>query len=271
MQLYAKKECGAPIFAGSALRGVDYFCVECQGSVRVRGGIHRQKHFYHLQQSPACRQSGKGMEHIQVQSLLYSLLPGECQLECRFPEIRRIADVVWHTEKIIFEIQCAPISAEEIKMRIQDYESLGFRVVWILHDKQFNKRRISSAEQYLTPFPHYYTTINKEGVGSIYDQFDHVQRGIRLFRSSPFRVDLRFPFRETPSCSVELPERLHLRVKQARLFFEGDLHGYLHEDGLFTKALESRPAEPVIWKKIALFLSRPYRILFRYFLEKASA
>lgn len=270
MQLYALEEKGLAIFANAALRGQDYTCLECQGIVRVRGGLHRQNHFYHLQQERTCRQNAKGMEHIQLQSYLHRLLPGQCELEKRFPEIGRIADVVWESEKLIFEIQCSPISAEEVRLRIQDYESLGFRVVWILHDKQFNTRRISAAELYLTPRPHYYTNINKEGSGIIYDQFDVISKGLRLLKSPPFPVDLRYPVRELPLPPPDLPDRLKQRIEHAGLFFFGDLHQHLHSSELFAKALQYKPAKPSSWTTLLALLTKPYRILFRHLLEKAS-
>jgi len=242
--------------------------------VRLRGGMHRQNHFYHIQPERACRQNGKGMEHIQMQNFLYNLLPAnDCELEKRFPEIGRIADVIWLSEKIVFEIQCSPIYAEEVRARNQDYGCLGFSVIWILHDKQFNHRRISAAEQHLWPSSHYFTNMDKQGRGIVYDQFDVVHRGLRLFTSSSFAVDLSSPVRLRPAFR-KIPKRLQKRMEQAKLFFRGDLHEHVHDETLFTKALEKEeqllPPRLTLFQKLHHWITKPYRIVFRLLLERAS-
>ncbi len=274
MQLYALDNDESLIFAGSADRRKDYFCLECHSVVHLRGGLHRQNHFYHIQPDRACRQNGKGMEHIQMQNFLYNLLPfGDCELEKRFPDIGRIADVIWLSEKIIFEIQCSSITAEEVRARNLDYTMLGFTVVWILHDKQFNGRRISAVEQHLSSTSHYFTNMNKEGHGFVYDQFDVVHRGLRLFTSTPFKVDLQFPIRGVLAFS-KIPQRLKQRMEKARLFFRGDLHEYVHEETVFHQASEFTkkitPAKLSWMQKLIRRLVHLYRIIFRLLLERAS-
>jgi competence protein CoiA len=194
MQLFALDEQGQLLSASGANRGVDYLCLECQGVVRRRSGPHRQPHFYHLAPVTACHLSGKGMAHLQIQCYLSQLLPlGEAFVEHRFPQIGRIADVAWVSRGLIFEIQCSPISSEEIAARNRDYGSLGYQVIWILHDSQFNRRRLSAAEMELEGGIHYFSNMDAEGRGIIYDQFDVKQEGRRVKKLTPLPVDLSQP------------------------------------------------------------------------------
>lgn len=270
MQLYALDDDLSLIFVGSADRKKDYVCLECQSIVRVRGGMHRQNHFYHIHVDRECRQNGKGMEHIQMQSFIYNLLPkNDCELEKRFQEIGRIADVVWRSEKIIFEIQCSPISADEVRERNQAYQSLGYSVVWILHDKQFNGRRMSAAEHYLESASHYFTNMNKMGQGIVYDQFDVVHQGIRVFKSPCFPIDLRYAVRKNIAFR-NIPQRLQKRMKQTELFFQGDLHEHVAKETVFAQALEKEEQLKPTKMPLYHWITKTYRIIFRYFLERAT-
>lgn len=168
--------------------------MECGKAVRLRGGEHRQDHFYHLKPDAACRQSQKSMTHLQVQWYLLNLLNGEdVALERRFPEISRIADVVWEDRKLVFEVQCSPIKKKEVEARNQDYGSIGYQVVWILHERRFLRRQVSAAEVWLQGHPHYYTNFDSEGVGEIYDQLHLISRCIRQFSTHKTTVDLATP------------------------------------------------------------------------------
>ena len=138
-----------------------------------------------------CRQNGKSLAHLQAQRRLEELLGADqCRLEVKFGPINRIADVVWEPKKIIFEVQCSPISAEEVNARNRDYKGMGYEVIWLLHDSQFNRQRVSAAEMSLRHSCHYFTNMNAEGAGYFYDQFDVVVDGLRRAKFSPLQVDL---------------------------------------------------------------------------------
>lgn len=222
MQLYAITTQGELINATEAKKHIDYVCLECGGIVRLRGGNYRQDHFYHLDPPSSCRLNQKSMRHLQVQWYLQKLFP-TCYLEYRFKEINRIADVACPSEKIIFEVQCSPIS-EEILHRNKDYESLGWHVVWILHDYRYNNYRYSSAEAILRNYPHYFTNIDHTGKGEIYDQFDLIQTGVRHYKMSPLTVKLSAPFYTSHATSLSSTLKLGKeRLRHWPLFFEGDL------------------------------------------------
>lgn len=95
----------------------------------------------------------------------------DIKLELPFPSIERIADAAWDKEKVVFEIQCSPMTAEELRARNRDYASLGWKTIWIFHETRYNKRRITAAEGSVWKRAHYYTNIDQTGNG---DFFTHL-------------------------------------------------------------------------------------------------
>jgi competence protein CoiA len=281
MQICALDDSDQIIFAHNATKQQNYICCECKGRVRLRGGAQMRTHFYHLSHNDDCRQSAKSMEHLQVQWRIQELLgKSECQLEVPFKEIKRIADVVFEQEKLVFEVQCSPIKAEEVQQRNIDYRSAGYQVIWILHDNRFNKFRISAAEMFLRSSPYYFSNINADGQGSLYDQFDIFHKGRRLFRLTPFEIDITK--NKSPSLQKEYPLFLQQRQKQWDTHFANDLldcnepntlqqileHEKTYQESYFPKKekLSAKQLLKGIFRKLIL---RPYLIIFRIYLEKA--
>ncbi|HEV8051426.1 MAG TPA: competence protein CoiA family protein [Parachlamydiaceae bacterium] len=226
MQICAHDLASTLIFADNANKHQDYQCVECRQTVRLRRGIHRKAHFYHIQPNRICKQHAKGMPHLMLQQFLQNILPeGEAELECAFASIKRIADVVWHPQKIVYEIQCSPISAEEIKARNQNYTSVGYQVVWIFHDERYNQHRLSAAENSIIDQPHYYSDMNEMGEGKIYDQFSIIANGKRVQRLPILPIDLSTPKLLNEGrlkWQKKLPCILQRRAKNWPLVFSGD-------------------------------------------------
>lgn len=192
MQLFARNQNDSVLSASQAEAGVNYKCLECDEIVRVRGGKQRVRHFYHRRRSRRCRQKGKSLTHLRIQERLEALIPNS-QLEHPFPTIGRIADVYWPEKNIIYEVQCSPITAEEVAARNADYNRLGLTVVWILHDRRFNRRHLTAAEHFLHDKPHYFTNIDSSGAGSFYDQKKIARQGRVLRRTRRFPVQLNCP------------------------------------------------------------------------------
>lgn len=282
MQLYAFDLEGQLISARQAFKQTDYQCLECQQIVHLRGGPQRQRHFYHLEPTPFCRQHQKGAIHLQLQSYFLQQLPfGDCQLECSFPSIRRIADVVWLSEKIIFEIQCSPITPHEVLARNRDYQQLGWKVIWILHDQRYNQLRLSAAELALRSSPHFFTNMDRLGSGIIYDQFDFCENGVRLKRLPPLPIDIRERFWVESMKVQSFPLiLLEQRIKTWSLSFAGDLMNLSLKDPVsdyFIQAMEIEkifyPSSSISWRHSLSKLLRwgmitPYQILFRFLLER---
>lgn len=282
MQLYARQRDNTLISASVASKGDDYFCLECNSPVRSRGGRHRRSHFFHVAAHRFCRQSGKTMVHLQVQCAIRDAIGDDkVQLERRFERVRRIADVVWEEEKLIFEVQCSPISALEIAERNSDYESLGYRVIWILHDMRYNRWRMTAAEESLSNSPHYFTNIDAEGRGYIYDQCALSDLGVRTKKLLKLPIEIASPFRldQTTVCSYKF---LEIRTLSWHTLFRGDLVDIALKDDENSEAcrllkdLEQTAVcskrTNITFSKVRLLLRKVaagYRAFFRISLEKA--
>ncbi len=290
MQLYAFDADGKLVFVMQALRQQDYFCPECKGTVHLRGGFHRQNHFYHLETTSACRQNGKSAEHLHTQLYFLNQLPkNECFLEWRFPNINRIADVVWTPKQIVFEIQCSSISAEEVLQRNQDYLGVGFEVVWILHDKRFNQRLLTGAEHCLQALPHYFTNIDENGEGIIYDQFSWIEKGSRLHRMTPLPI-LIHSLKRTDFQKLSTLAIVRRRQKNSTLYFSQDLidiyfnlplqfYEYIEaaqeiENLYFDQQADQKKEKDhsslfQVKRLFYNYMIRPYKLLFQMLLERA--
>ena len=162
------------------------------------------------------RQLGKSIAHNQIQYYLKKQIP---EIELEKTVGNRRADALWERKKIVFEIQVSPISYEQALLRSKDYASYGYQIVWILHDKEFNRSKASRAERFLrNSYTTYYTT------GALfYDQIDIFDGKIRQYKSSPLSVQLYSPF--IPF--LKIPHR------NWPLHFIGDLHTRCAVDGIY--------------------------------------
>lgn len=265
MQLFALDN-GQPLLASHAEKQKNYLCPECQAPVRLRRGSERQPHFFHLSSHPHCHQHQKSYTHIQIQLKLLSQI-SEARLEVPFKEISRIADVAWEKRKIVFEIQCSPISFEEAEGRTADYARLGYQVVWILHDRRFNHRKVSTAEHFLRDRGAYFTNLSPNGLGHIYDQFDACLQGQRIVRSRSIPVDLAQPLSKNDlPRHKEMPDILSKRLAIGGHYFQGDLLARFDPSAPLTQWMRQMEKEhtqlpPSQWKK-------RYFALLDFFLKK---
>ncbi len=224
MQLIAR-DGAETISTARALKGKIYHCPECNSPLRLRSGPHRKAHFYHSLAQKHCRQNQKTLEHLELQLKLLALFgPENTSMEHPFPEVNRIADIAWHQHKTVFEVQCSPISLAEAKTRCEDYAKAGYRLIWILHEKRYNQKKLSAAEAYLRTVPCYFTNVNQRGEGIIYDQFEVLQGCRRLFKGPPLEVQIdRLLNRGEWKMEAPLPFLLQSRSENWPLFASGDL------------------------------------------------
>lgn len=289
MHLYALDINDEVIHAGHANKHINYTCLECTQTVRLRSGFHRQPHFYHLLSNHKCRLNGKSMPHLMLQQHLECILPkGEVQLEYRFPAISRIADVAWLNKKIIFEVQCSSISAAEILQRNSDYATQGYQVVWILHQNRYNQQRVTAAENALQNCPHYFCDMDGEGKGEIFDQLSFIVQGMRKQRLPKKQINVSQPFHEIPPAYLNFPQIIRQRMKAWPLHFQGDYINLCHAsgndafiDGIHQAEVKWTPVsneENILDLSISTFFKKfcldyilfPYHSILRILLERAS-
>ena len=157
---------------------------------------------------------GKSVAHEQIQCHLKK------QIACL--ELEKIlgsrrSDAVWEEKKIVFEIQLSPISLQEVLARCVDYTSLGYQVVWILHEGVFNGSKLSPAEKYLRISCPTYFTNGK----AIYDQIEMIYGRRRLYQGAPLPIEINLPC--TPF--IKVPDRTW------PLHFVGDMHTFCATQG----------------------------------------
>jgi competence protein CoiA len=242
MSTFAKDGKKTLVKASLATRSIDYFCLECGHAVRLKMGEERRAHFYHLEPTDHCREAGKSLEHLMTQFAVQNAFKKKNQeivLEKQFHHIQRIADAVDLTNKIVFEIQCSPMSALEAKGRMLDYQSIGYCVVWIIHLKTFLKNKATAFEQTLMDVPHYFTDIDENGEGEIFDLFSPIHKGYRLNQlDRRFPVDvgsfskniLKYPFRKKWPLSFDGDILFHLRQNSLDMTTRNTLFHYLYAD-----------------------------------------
>lgn len=148
--------------------------------------------------------------------------------------------MAWHSKKMIYEIQCSPIPFEEVQCRILDYISIGYEVIWILHDKQFNRKNLSAAESFLRNLPCYFTDIDKLGDGIVYDQFEVLKDHRRLFKGPPLTVSLEKFFRLPAVVPPDfvLPQIVSSRFEKWKCYMEGDLLHRLLKEGHLSQSIK---------------------------------
>lgn len=235
MQWTAVDENGALVTVLQAAKHKRYRCLECSRAVQLRSGPHRQAHFYHIDVCPTCTQHKKTEEHLSLQCDVTARLE-RASMERRFPEINRIADVAWESRKIVFEIQCSPISWEEARSRCEDYRSIGWEILWILSDKRYNKRRLTPAELFLRGQTCYFSS-----AGRIYDQWEIIEGFCRVHRSQRAWIDPTQLIQHTPSRALEhaLPRCIGSRFESWKLRAHGDILSQAMEKPSWLKDLFS--------------------------------
>ena len=177
-------------------------------------------------------------------ALKNALAPEEVWLERNFSSIGRIADVVWPAQKVVFEVQYSPISPREIRARNRAYHKIGYAVVWILHDRHFNRPTLTPAEKYLSAHTHYFTDINEAGEGTVYDQYALTRFGRRVAHSRRYPIDVKQLY-----FLKHMPRHFIQERRKWEISFAGDLfhHPFSPQRNPF---------------------SRFYRALFRLLLQK---
>lgn len=200
-------------------------------------------------------------------------------MEVSFPDVSRIADIAWEPQKIVFEVQCAAITPEEVLARNADYGSIGYRVIWILHTDRYGKGMLSPAEQVLRGSTHYYTDIDAKGEGSVFDIVDLVVGRYRKQRLSIGPVQLERPLMDRELEAA--PCQWITRRAANGVFFRGDAlwSGFVGGDRKVERALYRfwRREQWARWQVLQrcgqlldTLIFHPYRCLFRLALERAS-
>ncbi len=272
MALYALDEDDL-ISASDATPGKIYWCADCFGPVKKRQKRSHLAHFYHLKTSPSCRLYSKSEDHLVAQVELQKRFPkGEIQIEKPFAQISRIADACLEKEKIIFEIQCSPMSEKEAEMRFSDYGSLGYDVVFLLDDKRYNRRFLRPEEKYLRQRGAYFLSIRRS---LVYDQFEIFSDGRRVKRGKMFPLDLsKVLFAPKRPFSEEFFPKQITQLKVRRHFYGDALshalrfpQAMVHQRSLERSLAKALKGPNLILRAIQKYIIRPYLHLLEKILK----
>lgn len=119
------------------------FCGETLVTVRdhIRAGDWVKAYLRHKGEcSTTYAHHPESPEHLAAKAWIKQYIPikygydlADADCEVRMPEINRIADVCFTLadgERIVHEAQLAPISIDDLEARTNDYQSLGYSVIW---------------------------------------------------------------------------------------------------------------------------------------------
>ncbi|MDN3504535.1 MAG: competence protein CoiA family protein [Rhabdochlamydiaceae bacterium] len=232
-----------------AVKGIDYKCPECHTLLRFKKGVYYKPHFYHVN-GQSC--SKNGAEHIAVQARIKKLIPS-AQLEKAFNQVQRIADVCYEEKKIIFEVQCSPITAEELLARNRDYEAMDYTVIWIFHTKRYNRGRLKPSEKIARNQLAYYTDITAGGKGQIFDMAGFGRSF--LAKREKYPVDLS----RVKECSnIRAPKTLFKTLKKRLLqkyYFSGDLLDLAIHEILYLRVKKESAGFNLMFEKFLEWVS----------------
>lgn len=103
-----------------------------------------------------CAKAGKSEDHLRLQIEFSQWLEDEgygfCELEKRFPEIGRIADIYLEGDngyQAVYEVQLSAIRSDVLEQRTSDYQELGLDVFWLLGKKAKTQENLSWCDRNL--------------------------------------------------------------------------------------------------------------------------
>lgn len=126
-----------------------FYCPVCRSSVRLKSGKIMRPHFAHISlQSCHWFHEKESREHLELKAELFKSLSrkSDVSIEYFIPELNQIADLMVD-EKLAIEVQCSSLSYERLKERTQAYQKYDYHVVWLLGQKLWLKKCMTSLQK----------------------------------------------------------------------------------------------------------------------------
>lgn len=124
----------------------DFYCPACQSPVRLKNGRVMRPHFAHVAlQDCKFYSENESAEHLNLKAELYQSLSQteSVEIEKVIPEPEQIADLLVN-HNLALEVQCSRLSEARLCERTQAYQVNGYQVLWLLGEKLWLDRRLSS-------------------------------------------------------------------------------------------------------------------------------
>ena len=126
-----------------------YYCPKCNKKVILVISQYKSPFFKHVS---IITGEGEKQEHLESKKLLCSALVAsgyKAKMEVSLASSQLRADIL-ASEKLAFEIQCAPLSNEEFNHRHKLYQQLKIKDIWVVGKRHYLKNKLSkSQEKYL--------------------------------------------------------------------------------------------------------------------------
>ncbi|WP_334352254.1 competence protein CoiA family protein [Companilactobacillus sp. HBUAS56257] len=135
----ALNESGSLIVAKEANSQMDYYCCDCHQKVKLITTASR-KYFRHKNKNN--NEINERDIHLQGKQILISLLkllkPKKLLEEFYLPSIQQRPDILMN--QTVFEYQCARINAKTLNDRIEGYQTLNLKSIWVLGGHYLNRK-----------------------------------------------------------------------------------------------------------------------------------
>lgn len=123
---------GKLIYAQEALENKQYYCCHCDQQVKLIL-TDKRRYFRHLNQSHNTVNEGRlhqqGKQFLVEKCRKFQTL--DVKTEVYLPKIQQRPDILVGT-KLAVEYQCARIRLETFKKRVQGYQQVGIKSIWVL-------------------------------------------------------------------------------------------------------------------------------------------
>ncbi len=208
----------------------DYHCYCCNKKVKLKQSKYKKNYFCHQQK---VHHQGESATHRLGKDLILHWGNKEGivgQAEESLSEKKRRGDVYFEALQLVIEIQCSPLSKEELYLRTKDYHKENLKARWIVGPKYFNTKSWRPFFQYHKHLGYYLFYFDGEAFFLI-SQLKETQHGKWQFSKTflgnfPFAVLLQPEkiVQQLPTKNIHLsPQYLKQNLQKRLLKKEGGL------------------------------------------------
>ncbi|MDR3156321.1 MAG: hypothetical protein LBT69_00140 [Lactobacillales bacterium] len=154
----------------------NFLCPVCRKSVQLKMGTHSRPHFAHFTKSiHTKKREGETNEHREGKETLYywsrQKTEINVELEPYISSIDQRPDVLIES-KLAFEIQCSPISIQQLTKRCVEYQKIGISPIWFCGKKLHINEKLSDLNRALMNYA--------KNIGFYYWEIHQQKQQIRL-------------------------------------------------------------------------------------------
>jgi competence protein CoiA len=160
-----------------------YFCPSCNSELFIKNGEIKISHFAHKSlMNCDLWIENESEQHLGLKKILYQWFKktDKVEIETYLPELNQRPDLLVN-DKIAIEIQCSHLPIKRLKERTVNYQSHGYKVLWLMGKDLWLKEQMTKLQRNLVYF--------SENRGFYYWELDFQAQKLRL--KSLIHEDLR--------------------------------------------------------------------------------